>query len=212
MTSSSSAWQTIKTLLKNRFLVIALLFCGLDLFTLWLVDDWIPYYVREIFAIGPIETAIFRAASALMGVVGILFFGYFSDKFGRRRALYTAVCGGIISTCLLLTVSILKLPFIYMYPLSGAVGFFCLGEFAAIYVLVMENAPDNRYGAAMGLCIFVGNAIALTGGPIAATLSDISILGLHAFLIVPLIALILRLPLSLIAKDPAFIGFGEQES
>jgi MFS family permease len=207
---SISAIETIKSLLKNRFLVIALLFCGLDLFTLWLVDDWIPYYVKEIFLISSTEAAIFRAASALAGIVGILFFGYYADKFGRRRALIVAVIGGLTSTISLLFVSVFKLSFTYMYLLSAAVGFFALGEFAAIYVLVMENAPDNRYGAAMGLCIFIGNAIALTGGPLAAALSDYTILGLHAFLIVPLIALALRLPLSLIAKDPAFIGFQEK--
>ncbi|HUX99228.1 MAG TPA: MFS transporter [Candidatus Deferrimicrobium sp.] len=207
---SVSAIETIKSLLKNRFLIIALLFCGLDLFTLWLVDDWIPYYVKEIFLISSTEAAIFRAASAFAGIIGILFFGYYSDKFGRRRSLIIAVIGGLASTISLLLVSVLKLSFIYMYPLSAAVGFFALGEFAAIYVLVMENAPDNRYGAAMGLCIFIGNAIALTGGPLAAVLSDYTLLGLHAFLIVPLIALALRLPLSLIAKDPAFISFGEK--
>ncbi|MHA1279384.1 MAG: MFS transporter [Candidatus Helarchaeota archaeon] len=205
----TAIWDTIKGLLRNRFLVIALLFCGLDLFTLWLIDDWIPYYIREMFGVSPIEAAIFRAVSAFAGIIGILFFGYYSDKFGRRKTLIIAVLGGIIATIGLIIISIENLPFIYMYPLAAAVGFFALGEFAAIYVLVMENAPPNRYGAAMGLCIFIGNAIALTGGPLAATLSMNTILGLNAFLIIPAIALAIRLPLSLIAKDPAFIMLGK---
>ncbi len=209
--SSASAFETIKTMLKNRFLVIALLFCGLDLFTLWLIDDWIPYYVREIFPyISTTETAIFRGLSALAGIIGILFFGYYSDKFGRKKSLTIAVIGGLSGTSLLMIAGVMNLPFIYMYPLSAVVGFFALGEFAAIYVLVMENAPSNRFGTAMGLCICIGNSIALTGGPIAATLSTYTILGLHAFLIVPLIALAIRLPLSFKAKDPAFVGIGEK--
>ncbi|MHA1650342.1 MAG: MFS transporter [Candidatus Helarchaeota archaeon] len=207
---SLSIGMTIKKLLMNRFLVIALLFCSLDLFTLWVVDDWIPYFVRELYGISPTDAALFRALSAISGIMGIIFFGYFADKFGRKKALFTAVVCGIVSLSLLLVVAV-WLPFEYMYPLSAASGFFGLGEFAAIYVLVMENAPDNRYGTAMGLCIFIGNAIALTGGPLAAFVSDTTTLGLYAFLIVPLIAIILRLPLSLVAKDPAFIGFGEKD-
>jgi MFS family permease len=203
-----SPWATIKKLLKNKFLVIALLFCALDLFTLWVVDDWLPYYVKAVFAISSTEAAIFRAVSAFAGILGILFFGYYADKFGRKKALITAVGGGLIAV-ILLTISSFTLPFQYMYPLSAAVGFFGLGEFAAIYVLVMENAPASRHGTAMGLCIFIGNAIALTGGPIAALLSDYTFLGLTAFLVVPFIAIAIRLPLSLIAKDPAFLGLGE---
>jgi len=205
-----STLATIKTILKNRFLVIALLFCALDLFTLWAVDDWLPYYVKEVFAISSTEAAIFRAASAIAGIIGILFFGFYADKFGRKKALITAVIGGLSSVFLLFIAS-LTLPFIYMYPLSASVGFFGLGEFAAIYVLVMENAPASRHGTAMGLCIFIGNAIALTGGPIAALLSDYTILGLTAFLVVPLIGIAIRLPLSLIAKDPAFIGISDKK-
>ena len=205
-----STLATIKTILKNRFLVIALLFCALDLFTLWAVDDWLPYYVKEVFAISSTEAAIFRAASAIAGIIGILFFGFYADKFGRKKALITAVIGGLSSVFLLFIAS-LTLPFIYMYPLSASVGFFGLGEFAAIYVLVMENAPASRHGTAMGLCIFIGNAIALTGGPLAALLSDYTILGLTAFLVVPLIGIAIRLPLSLIAKDPAFIGISDKK-
>lgn len=205
-----SALQAIKSMLKNKFLVIALLFCGLDLFSLWLVDDWIPYYVREIFGVSPTETAIFRAVSAIAGIIGIVFFGYVADRFGRKKTLMFAVLGGLSATVGLIIISIMEAPFLYMYPLSAAVGFFALGEFAAIYVLVMENAPNHRYGAAMGLCICIGNSIALTGGPLAATLSMTTILGLHAFLIIPLIALAIRLPLSMVAKDPAFVGIGEK--
>ena len=205
-----SILTTIKTLLKNRFLVIALLFCALDLFTLWAVDDWLPYYVKEVFAISSTEAAIFRAASAIAGILGVLFFGFYADRFGRKKALITAVIGGLSSVFLLFIAS-LTLPFIYMYPLSASVGFFGLGEFAAIYVLVMENAPASRRGTAMGLCIFIGNAIALTGGPLAALLSDYTILGLTAFLVVPLIGIAIRLPLSLIAKDPAFIGISDKK-
>ncbi len=203
---SSSVLGSIKSLLKNRFLVIALLFCALDLFTLWVVDDWLPYFLKKIYLISSMEAAFFRALSAVIGIVGILFFGYYADKIGRRKALIIAVSGGIISTIFLVIISVLKLPFVLMYPAASAVGFFALGEFAAIYVLVMENAK-NHFGTAMGLCIFLGNAIALTGGPLSALLADNTFIGLYAFVIVPLIALAIRLPLSLIAKDPAFIGF-----
>jgi len=206
-----STFATIKSILKNRFLVIALLFCALDLFTLWIIDDWLPYYVKEVFGISSTEAAIFRAVSAFAGILGILFFGYYADKFGRKKALIMAVIGGL-SSVILLTISSLTLPFQYLYPLSAALGFFSLGEFAAIYVLVMENAPASRHGTAMGLCIFIGNAIALTGGPFAALLSDYTVLGLTAFLVVPFIAIAIRLPLSLIAKDPAFLALGKDKA
>ncbi len=206
---SSSVISSIKSLLNNRFLLIALLFCALDLFTLWVVDDWLPFMVKDLYSISSTEAALFRAISAFSGILGILFFGFYADKFGRKKALITAVIGGISATIGLFVVS-LTLPFSFMYPLSAAVGFFALGEFAAIYVLVMENAPDHRYGMAMGICISIGNAIALTGGPISASLAQGTVLGLYAFLVVPLIALAIRLPLSLIAKDPAFVGIGEK--
>jgi MFS family permease len=202
---------SLKAVLNNRFLIIALLFCGLDLFSLWLVDDWLPYYVQNIFGVSATESALFRAVSALAGIIGIILLGFYSDKFGRRKTLFFAVIGGLLSTVGILIVSVLELPFIYLYPLAAAVGFFALGEFAAIYVLVMENAPSNRHGMAMGLCICIGNAIALTGGPIAASLSMYTILGLHAFMVVPLIALAIRFPLSLIAKDPAFAMIGDKK-
>ncbi len=212
--SSISIIKSVKTILKNKFLVIALLFCGLDLFTLWLVDDWSPYYVIKMYEIPPDQltlVALFRATSALAGIIGILFFGYFSDKFGRKKTLYMTIMGGFASIIAFLIVSSSKLNFILLYPIAATIGFFTLGEFAAIYVLVMENAPSNRYGTAMGLCICIGNAIALSGGPIASALSAYTILSWQAFLILPLIALAIRVPLSLIAKDPAYIGISEKK-
>ena len=210
-TKSVSILNSFKQILKNRFLIIALLFCALDLFTLWLVDDWVPYIMKDFYSITSIEAALFRATSAFSGIIGILIFGYYADKFGRRKSLMISVMGTMCSISLLLLVTALRLPFPIMYPIAAAAGFFALGEFAAIYVLVMENAPMNRYGMAMGLCIFIGNALALTGGPIAAIVADNTVLGLYAFFVIALIAIAIRIPLSLLAKDPAFVGFGEKK-
>ncbi|MBD3230889.1 MAG: MFS transporter [Candidatus Lokiarchaeota archaeon] len=204
--STNNKISSLKGLLSNKFLVIAISLAALDLFSLWVHDDWIATYLIDVYSFEETQAAIYRALSGIGGFLGIVLFGIISDKIGRKKALATSLLGLIVILLLFITLgpTIYLYGIYYLYIFSFFTGFFAIAEFAAVYNLVLENSSDYWFATAMGFVVFFGNGFALIGGPSASLLADLTFIGANAYLLVPIIAILIRIPLTLIAKDPAF--------
>ena len=200
----------IKIFFKNKYLLLVLVFGALDLFSLWVYDDWIATYLRDIYLFEATPSAIFRAIGGIGGFIGIVIFGFISDKLGRKKTLTISISCSL--TCMFLFLFLgPNIDPVFLYLISFFVGFFVISEFASVYALVLENTPYRKFATAIGFVVFFGNGFALIGGPFASFLADFTLIGPNAYLLVPMVAVLVRLPLSFIAKDPAFATIAGKE-
>src|SRR5437588_6417794 len=59
-------------------------------------QDMYPTFLERYWKFGPSQRAITTAISMIGAIIGGIAFGLFSDKFGRRRAMITALVGAVL--------------------------------------------------------------------------------------------------------------------
>ena len=119
-------------------------------------QDLYPTFLREQHHFDPKTVSFITIILNLGAIVGGLTFGRFSEKIGRRRAIFIA--------------ALLALPFIYVWAFSTTVGMLALGAFlmqisvqgawGVIPVYLNEISPDEVRATFPGLVYQLGNLFA----------------------------------------------------
>ncbi|CAM2146860.1 MFS transporter, SHS family, lactate transporter [Pararobbsia alpina] len=119
-------------------------------------QDLYPTFLREQHHFDPHTVSFITVVLNIGAIVGGLTFGRFSEKIGRRRAIFIA--------------ALLALPFIYVWAFSTTVGMLALGAFlmqisvqgawGVIPVYLNEISPDEIRATFPGLVYQLGNLLA----------------------------------------------------
>ena len=119
-------------------------------------QDLYPTFLREQHHFDPHTVSFITIVLNIGAMVGGLMFGRFSEKIGRRRAIFIA--------------ALLALPFIYVWAFSTTIGMLALGAFlmqisvqgawGVIPVYLNEISPDEIRATFPGLVYQLGNLFA----------------------------------------------------
>jgi MFS family permease len=73
-----------------------LILCSVQNFGYYGLMIWLPSYLSTRFGYSLTQSALWTAVTVLGMAIGILIFGHFADRVGRRAALYTFQAGAFI--------------------------------------------------------------------------------------------------------------------
>ena len=140
--------------------VVAMLLATAVLFAYWGLFSWLPAYLATPIARGGAGLSLVRSSAWIIAAqagafLGYTFFGYFSDRFGRRPSFVSFVLGAAALTPLYGLCGRYPMALMLMGPL---VGFFGHGYFSVFGALLAELFPSAVRGMAQGLCYNVGRA------------------------------------------------------
>jgi MFS transporter, SHS family, lactate transporter len=123
-------------------------------------QDMYPTYLQQQKGFNPHLTSDFTAFSMVGAILGGLTFGHFSDRFGRRRAMVTAILLGVLIIPLWMFAP--SLPLI----LAGGflMQFMVQGAWGVIPAHINELSPDQLRGFFPGLAYQFGVLLA-AGSP-----------------------------------------------
>ena len=146
-------------------------------------QDMYPTYLQQQRGFSAHRTSDFTAISMIGAILGGLTFGHFSERFGRRRAMVTAILLGV--TIIPLWMFAPNLPLI----LTGAflMQFMVQGAWGVIPAHINELSPDQLRGFFPGLAYQFGVLVA-AGSPyiqarMAVHMSYAEAMGLFAFVV-----------------------------
>jgi MFS transporter, SHS family, lactate transporter len=142
-----------------RFAYLVLLMAAVN-FISHGTQDMYPTYLQQQRGFSPQRTSDFTAFSMVGAILGGLTFGHFSDRYGRRRAMVTAVLLGVLLIPLWLFAP--GLPMI----LAGGflMQFMVQGAWGVIPAHINELSPDQLRGFFPGLAYQLGVLVA-AGSP-----------------------------------------------
>ncbi len=123
-------------------------------------QDMYPTYLQQQRGFTPARTSDFTAFSMVGAILGGLTFGHFSDKYGRRRSMVTALLLGVLLIPLWMfapnLLAILAGGFLMQFMVQGAWG--------VIPAHINELSPDQLRGFFPGLAYQFGVLVA-AGSP-----------------------------------------------
>ena len=157
---SRTDWPTYRrTILRNyrRFAYLVLLMASVN-FISHGTQDMYPTYLQEQRGFTPQRTSDFTAFSMVGAIAGGLFFGFYSDRRGRRRAMRTALLLGVVLIPLWV--------FAPSLPLTGGflMQFMVQGAWGVIPAHINELSPDQLRGFFPGFAYQLGVLVA-AGSP-----------------------------------------------
>jgi SHS family lactate transporter-like MFS transporter len=131
-------------------------------------QDMYPTFLQRDWGFTPGRRAGLTALSMIGAILGGLWFGHLSDRFGRRRAIIGALCGAILSIPLWAFAPSLPLliagAFVMQFMVQGAWG--------VIPAHITELAPDSVRGFLPGFAYQCGVAMAGTVAIIEAVFAE----------------------------------------
>jgi MFS family permease len=157
-----------------------LILCSVQNFGYYGLMIWLPSYLSTRFGYTLTQSALWTAVTVLGMAVGILIFGHFADRVGRRAALYTFQAGAFI---MVLVYSQLISPSALL--VGGAVmGLFVNGMLGGYGTLLAELYPTEARATAENVIFNLGRGVGGFGpfviGLLAATYSFTVAIGLLA--------------------------------
>ena len=163
---------SIGDLFRNRNLlaVYAMVFCSL--YGFFAVLTWLPYYLQEARGMVGTQVGVISSLVPWASIPGALFFGYLSDKMGRRKPL-------VFWLVPLATIALFATVYVQSYPalIASLVLYGLTGKLALDPVLVAfvaDNAPKNGYSTAFGVYNFVGMSSSILAPYITGWLADVT--------------------------------------
>jgi MFS transporter, SHS family, lactate transporter len=172
----TNVWQGMRNALKNHWLLFVYLiilmtaFNGLSHGT----QDNLPTFLQAQLKLGVSATSIITIIANIGAIVGGILFGYYSQKWGRRRAIIIACILGIIM--IPLWIGFITIPGLSLLA-SIAVGAFLLqfmvqGAWGVIPVHLNELSPTDVRGTFPGFAYQLGNLFAAFIVFLEAVLAD----------------------------------------
>ncbi|BFH69647.1 MFS transporter [Paenibacillus dendritiformis] len=158
------------SLFKNRNLSLTFIMVFCSLYGFFAILTWLPQYLQTERGYQGSDVGFISSLVPWASIPGALFFGYLSDKFGRRKPL----------VFILVPIAALSI-YLVVYTQSDAAMMFALivygltGKLALDPVLVAfvaDNAPKEAYSTAFGLYNFIGMSSSILAPYITGYLVD----------------------------------------
>lgn len=169
-------------------------------------QDMYPTFLERYWKFGPGQRAIITAISMVGAIIGGVAFGLFSDKFGRRRAMITALAGAILliplwafapSTALLVLGA-----FLMQFMVQGAWGI--------IPAHLSELSPDSVRGFMPGFAYQCGVLLASSVAYVEAVLAQKTTYA-RAMALTAMIVFSCAAVVTAFGREKRGIHFGEQQ-
>lgn len=139
---------------KNTILSSAL--CITVLIAYWGGGSWIPAYLANTRGFTMVKAIGYLFIYNFGGLLGYVFYGYISDKVGRKWNFYVGGFGSAIFVILFMTAST---PFM-VYSMGAIFGFLSLGYFGPMGAFLAEQFPTRARGLGISVCYASGRLCA----------------------------------------------------
>lgn len=149
------------------FLYITLLMTGMN-FASHGTQDMYPTFLERFWHFGTAQRSIISAISMVGAIAGGVVIGFVSDRFGRRRAIVSAMIGAILITPLWAYAPRLALLIIGAFLLQ----FFVQGAWGVIPAHLSELSPNDVRGFLPGFAYQCGVLLAGSVATIEATFAE----------------------------------------
>lgn len=132
-----------------------------DLFIIGIVTS----ILAPIWHLSTMQVAFLNGAALASAAFGAVFFGFFSDRYGRKKLYGFEVlilfCGAVLSAC--------STTFVWLLASRIIVGFGIGGDYPSSAVVISENSTRKNRGFLV-LLVFAMQAVGLIVGPALASL------------------------------------------
>ncbi len=174
------------------FLYLTLLMMMMN-FTSHGTQDMFPTFLQRQWGMGATQRAVITAISMVGAILGGLFFGFFSDRFGRRRAMITALVCAVALVPLWAYAPSLSLLVVGAFMIQ----FMVQGAWGIIPAHLSELSPDSVRGFLPGFAYQCGVLLAGSVAYIEAILAQhtryANAMALTAFVVFTLAAVVVAL-------------------
>lgn len=156
---------------KPQFLkttLIGLLVSILGMFGYWILFTFLPTYLDNTLKLGIAKSASFLVWTGLGAMVGYIFFGVLSDRYGRRP-IFSLFFAGMAAMVPIFTWTVTSHGITYLVPASLFLGFFT-GYFSGYGAWYSELYPTRLRATASGFLFNAGRAAIFIGPVVVAKL------------------------------------------
>ena len=135
-----------------------------------LLFPFFALYITQKFGVGMTEAGILLGISSLFGLVGSMFGGALTDKFGRKQLILFGLVFSAISTLTFGLVTQISV----LYPLVIIVGFLSNISHPAHEAMIADILPEGKRQEGFGILRVVGNFAWIIGPTIGGFLASIN--------------------------------------
>jgi len=155
--------------------------------------DMFPTFLQRQWGMGPTQRALITAISMAGALLGGLLFGFLSDRFGRRRAMITALISAVAMVPLLAYAPSLALLVVGAFLIQ----FMVQGAWGIIPAHLSELSPDSVRGFLPGFAyqcgVLLAGSVAYGEAILAQHTSYANAMALTAFVVFTLAAVVVAL-------------------
>lgn len=135
-----------------------------------LLFPFFALYITQKFDVGMTQAGILLGISSLFGLVGSMFGGALTDKFGRKQLILFGLIFSAIST---LTFGLVT-DFSILYPIVIVVGLLSSISHPAHEAMIADILPEEKRQEGFGILRVVGNLAWIIGPTIGGFLANIN--------------------------------------
>src|ERR1700719_980043 len=156
-------------------------------------QDMFPTFLQRQWGMGPTQRAVITAISMVGALLGGLLFGFLSDRFGRRRAMITALISAVALVPLWAYAPSLALLVVGAFLIQ----FMVQGAWGIIPAHLSELSPDSVRGFLPGFAyqcgVLLASSVPYAEAMIAQHTSYANAMALTAFVVFTLAAVVVAL-------------------